>query len=238
VEDSQPRSQKPPRPARPSGIVVPHQPTFLQRLGAWIVCVAIRVVSATLRYRWNDPSGRFVNPPSTRSIFALWHNRLVLCPEAHRLYRKRNGGLPTAALVSASKDGGFLAAVLEHFRIQPVRGSSSRRGARALLELTKWAKQGYSLAITPDGPRGPCYVVQEGIVSLAQLTGLPIVPFSYNVRWKIRLNSWDRFVIPLPFSECDMNVGVPIHVPRDASQEQRAAFREQLQSALMELTCD
>ena len=83
-----------------------------------------------------------------------------------------------AAMVSASKDGGFLASILECFGVQPVRGSSSRRGPQALLELTGWAERGYDLAITPDGPRGPRYVVQEGIIALAQVTGLPIVPAS------------------------------------------------------------
>ena len=74
---------------------------------------------------------------------------------------------------SASRDGGFLAAILECFGVQPVRGSTSRRGAQALLELTGWAERGYDLAITPDGPRGPCYVVQEGalvgVLSLGDL---------------------------------------------------------------------
>ena len=81
-----------------------------------------------------------------------------------------------AALVSASKDGGFLSGILELFGVQPVRGSSSRRGPQALLELTTWAERGHDLTITPDGPRGPCYQVQDGVMSLAQLTGLPIVP--------------------------------------------------------------
>jgi len=73
-------------------------------------------------------------------------------------------------MVSASRDGGLLAAVLERFKVQPVRGSSSRRGRQALLELTTWAERRYDLAITPDGPRGPRYVVQDGIISLARLT--------------------------------------------------------------------
>ena len=103
--------------------------------------------------------------------------------------------------------------------MQPVRGSSSRRGPQALLELTSWAERGYDLAITPDGPRGPCYVVQEGVMALAQVTGLPIVPFSYHLRWKIRVKSWDRFQIPLPFSPCDMIIGKPVRVPRETSPE-------------------
>ena len=143
-----------------------------------------------------------------------------------------------AALISASKDGGLLAGILECFGVQPVRGSTSRRGPQALLELTTRAERGYDLAITPDGPRGPCYVVQEGVMSLAQVTGLPIVPFSYNARWKIRLKSWDRFQIPLPFSRCEMIFEKPIRVPRDATDAGREALRLELQNALKAISAD
>src|SRR6185437_8937636 len=119
-----------------------------------------------------------------------------LCTEAYRRYaQQRRMGKGMAGLVSASKDGAFLAAILERFKIQPVRGSSSRRGSQALLELTSWAEVGYDLAITPDGPRGPKYTVQPGAMSLAQLTGLPIVPFGFHAHWKIQLKSWDAFQI-------------------------------------------
>lgn len=190
----------------------------------------------TLRYSWNDRAGVIQGKAGGPYIFAIWHNRLALCFEANRVYRKNRKGAGFAALVSASKDGGFLAAILERFKIQPVRGSSSRRGPQALLELTGWAERGYDLAITPDGPRGPCYVVQEGVMSLAQLTGMSIVPFSYNLQWKIRLKSWDRFQIPLPFSKCEMNVGHPIPVPRDITAEQRVELRRQLEAVMKEMT--
>jgi lysophospholipid acyltransferase (LPLAT)-like uncharacterized protein len=141
-------------------------------------------------------------------------------------------------MVSASKDGGFLAAILECFGVQPVRGSSSRRGAQALLELTTWAERGHDLAITPDGPRGPRCVVQDGIMSLAQVTGLQIFPCSYHVSWKICLKSWDRFQIPLPFAKCDMTLGQPISVPREATDEEREKLRQQLERSLVELSKD
>jgi lysophospholipid acyltransferase (LPLAT)-like uncharacterized protein len=141
-----------------------------------------------------------------------------------------------AAMVSASRDGGFLAGILERFKVQPVRGSSSRRGPQALLELTSWAERGYDLAITPDGPRGPCYVVQDGVMALAQLTGLPIIPFSYNARWKVRSKSWDRFILPLPFSRCEMNTAPPIFIPREATDEEREALRREVERRLKEIT--
>src|SRR5213075_2734928 len=106
--------------------------------------------------------------------------RLALCMVAYFGYPcKRNNTAGMAALVSASKDGALLSGILEAFGVQPVRGSSSRRGAQALVELTSWAERGYDLAITPDGPRGPRYQVQPGAIALAQLTGRPLVPVSY-----------------------------------------------------------
>src|SRR5512140_3114666 len=227
------------RGPKSAGVVVPHAPRWYQRLAAWLIFALVWLIGATLRYRWNDPSGHYDNKAPGPTIYCIWHNRLALCMIAYYTYvRRRNPTRGMAALVSASKDGGFLAAILECFRVQPVRGSSSRRGAQALLELTTWAERGYDLAITPDGPRGPCYTVQDGVMSLAQVTGIPVLPFSYRVRWKIRARSWDRFQIPLPFSKCDMNVGQLIHVPREATDEERDALRLELQRMLSDLSGD
>jgi hypothetical protein len=224
---------------RSSGIVVPHAPYWYQRLGAWLVFAAVHFVSATLRYRWTDRSGYFSDGLAGPAIYCVWHNRLALCLVLYYRYVKRRNQTPgMAALVSASKDGGFLAAILECFGVQPVRGSSSRRGPQALLELTGWAERGYDLALTPDGPRGPCYVVQEGVMALAQVTGFPIVPASYYLRWKVRPKSWDRFQIPLPFSHCEMLIGQPIRVPREATDAEREALRQQLERTLKEISRD
>ncbi|HEX9046748.1 MAG TPA: hypothetical protein VF988_06960, partial [Verrucomicrobiae bacterium] len=90
----------------------------------------------------------------------------------------------------------------------------------------------------PDGPRGPCYQVQDGVTSLAQLTGLPIVPVAYNLSWKIRVKSWDRFQIPLPFSRCEMIYGKPIRVPREATDAEREQLRLRLESELRAMSKD
>jgi lysophospholipid acyltransferase (LPLAT)-like uncharacterized protein len=236
-------SSQTPETSRPNqksgGVVIPHKPRWYQRLAAWLVFASLRGVALTLRYRWNDGSGFFNRTPAGPAIYCFWHNRLALCTIAYREYAQKFNGTPgIAALVSASKDGGFLTAVLECFRVVSVRGSSSRRGPQALLELTTWAERGYDLAVTPDGPRGPRYVVQDGVTSLAQLTGLPIVPFSYNLDWKISVKSWDRFQIPLPFSRCEVNIGQPIRVPRDATDAEREEFRQRLESSLRALSRD
>ncbi len=227
------------RRARKSGLVVPHEPRWFQRVGAWLVFALVRLVSATLRYRWRDDSGHFVRQPVEPAIYAIWHNRLALCMQAYEGFvKRRRAGARLAALVSASKDGGFLAAVLECFGVEPVRGSSSRRGPQALLELTTWAERGYDLAITPDGPRGPRYVVQEGAIYLAQITGLPIVPCSYHAAWKISAKSWDRFQIPLPFSRLEMRLGEVVRVPRETTDAEREQLRQKLEQNLKTITQD
>lgn len=232
-----PKSEAQSRPA--SGVVVPHAPTLLQRVAARLIYLLVRAVAATLRYRLDDRSGFFGRQPPTPAIYATWHNRLALSLIAYyRFGHPRNPTAGLAGMVSASKDGGLLAAILECFRVQPVRGSTSRRGRQALLELTTWAERGYDLAITPDGPRGPYYVVQEGVTSLAQVTGLAILPFSYRLGWKIRLKSWDGFQVPLPFSRCEMVVEKPIGVPREASDEEREHLRQQLEQVLKSITAD
>ena len=227
------------RKGKRGGVVVPNAPRWHQRLRAWLVFALVRVVSATLRHQWTDRSGYFEGGSAGPAIYCVWHNRLALSVvPCYGYIEKRSHTAGLAALVSASKDGAFLAAILECLGVQPVRGSSSRRGPQALLELISWAERRYDLAITPDGPRGPCYVVQQGIMGLAQVTGFPIVPVSNHLNWKIRVKSWDRFQIPLPFSRCEIVFGRPVRVPREASDAEREALRQQLERTLKELTRD
>jgi hypothetical protein len=225
---------------RKSGVVIPHQAMWHQRLAAALVFVSIRCVAATLRFGLDDRSGFFRgNAPPEPVIFCIWHNRLALCLILYRRYVQRfQPDRRMAAMVSASRDGGFLARILELFGVHPVRGSTSRRGPQALRELTTWGGQGFDLAITPDGPRGPPYVVQEGAVSLAQLTGLPIVPVSYRLSWKKALRSWDRFQVPLPFARCSVRVGEALRVPRDLSDAEREGLRRQLEDRMKAITED
>ncbi len=219
---------------------MPHQPRWHQRLLAWLVFALIEGVSATLRFRWLDRSGYFVEGESPRpAIYCTWHNRLVLSMTAYYRYAKKRSPTPgMAALVSASRDGGLLSAILKCFRVQPVRGSSSRRGPQAMLELTTWAERGYDLAITPDGPRGPRYHVQDGVIFLAQLTGLPIIPVSYFIRPKVQFKTWDGFQIPLPFARCELVIEKPVRVPRESSDAERESLRQDLETTLRSISKD
>ena len=222
-----------------SGVIVPRPLKWHGRLSAFLIACLIRLLSATVRFRPADSFKIHGSVLENPVIFCLWHNRLALCLMLYQRYVARlHSGRRLAAMVSASRDGGMLARILDHFGVQPVRGSSSRRGPQALLELTSWAERGYDLAITPDGPRGPRYIVQDGVIALAQLTGLPVVPVTYCLSWKYCLRSWDRFQVPLPFTRCEWQLGDPIDVPRDVTEPQREALRLRLEQSLRRLTRD
>jgi lysophospholipid acyltransferase (LPLAT)-like uncharacterized protein len=239
MPEAQNPKPSPTAPKRKSGVVIPHAPKWHQRLAAALVYALAHALTATLRFKLDDLSGYFSDVPQEKIIFAIWHNRLALSLILYRRYVvRRDRGRRLVAMVSASRDGGLLAGILERFGVEPVRGSSSRRGPQALREMVSWGMRGHDLAITPDGPRGPCYVVQEGVISTAQLTGLPIVPVTYHLNWKIRAKSWDRFQIPLPFARCEITVGKVMRVPREMDAAGREGLRKQLETELRAITRD
>ena len=236
---SSPLKKAPPAKKRKSGVIVPHKARWHQRSGAFAMFVLLRALSVMVRCRFRERSEYFAPNAPGPAIFCFWHNRLASCINVYENHRKpHTSGKGMAALISASRDGAFLAGILEWFGVQPVRGSSSRRGPQALLELTTWAERGYDLTITPDGPRGPCYQVQEGVMSLAQVTGLPVVPVAFNLNWKLRVKSWDRFQIPLPFARCDVVAGRVMRVPAEATDAERESLRQQLEAELRQITRD
>jgi lysophospholipid acyltransferase (LPLAT)-like uncharacterized protein len=208
-------------------LVIPHKPKPLQHLLACAVFLVERFISASLRCRWKDNSGLANGTQNGPVIFCLWHNRLASSMMVHRRYPRK-----LAALVSASKDGALLAAVLGKFGVAQVRGSSSRRGPQALLELATRGQMGYDLAVTPDGPKGPRYIVQAGVISLAQITGFPIIAVTCNTYRKISLKSWDGFQLPLPFSRCELFLNKPLFVPKEADAARREDLRVELEDSL------
>lgn len=224
---------------RAGGPVIPEKARWHGRLAAFLIYGLIRTVAATIRLQSPSSSHFFPDEKCRPAIFVVWHNRLPLCLIIYnRMVQRPQPGRRMAAMVSASKDGGILARILEYFGVQPVRGSSSRRGSQALRELTTWANKGLDLAITPDGPRGPRYKVQDGVISLAQLTGATIIPVSYHLSRKMIVKSWDRLQIPLPFCRCTFQVAEPLQIPRESTDEERAALRLELERRLVSITVD
>ena len=195
----------------------------------------LRLLRFTWRVYFSDPHGIMEAGRDRPLIFCAWHNRLAYVMIAIREDIQPKTGRRLAAMVSASRDGAFLVEILRAFDVEPVRGSTSRRGRQALLELSRQVKAGLHLGITPDGPRGPCYEIQDGILSLAQLTGLPIVPLGCQARRKVRFKSWDRFQLPWPLTRCDVAIGEPLEVPRKATDEERNALKDDLKRRMMEI---
>ena len=221
------------------GVIAPHRARWYRRAGAFLMFVLLRAFMVTDRCRFRDRSELFAPNATGPAIFCFWHNRLASCIKIYEACRKPHvSGRGMAALVSASRHGAFLAGMLEWFGVQPVRGSSSRRGPQAMLELVTWAERGYDLTMTPDAPRGPCYVLQDGAMPLAQVTGLPVVPVAINVGWKLCAKSWDRFQIPLPFARCEVIIGRVTRVPAEATDAEREALRQQLEGELRAITRD
>lgn len=196
----------------------------------WVGSLIIQLIGPTLRMRVRDESGLISNPSFPQPvIFAFWHNRMFLMSYFYRRFLPGRRGV---CLVSASQDGEMIALVLGRFGLKAVRGSSSRRGKEAFRELTDNLKEGWDVAITPDGPRGPCYQAHIGVVGLAALSGSQLVPVSYDLAWKFRLPSWDRFIIPIPFSICSLHLGKPMSVASLSEDKTLEQARNQLEIEL------
>lgn len=207
------------------------------RIGAALAVFFIRVLSWTVRVRvvdWGDAREAIEKGPV---IFCVWHNRLsMVIPIYQKVIHPLRPSGRMAALISASRDGGLLARVLDGFGVRSVRGSSSRRGAQALLEATRLTKDGWDLTVTPDGPRGPCYSMKPGVLAIAAATGQPIVPGCYRLSSKITLKSWDRFQIPIPGSRCDITLGKTFKIPANTQIEADAPIVEELRKELLRVT--
>jgi lysophospholipid acyltransferase (LPLAT)-like uncharacterized protein len=169
-------------------------------------------------------------------IYVLWHNRFFPVPAAwSRLCRAQRR---CVALTSASRDGDMVARAMAVFGLGAVRGSSSRRAVAALVGLKHALEDGLDVCLTPDGPRGPRYVVQAGVIKLAEATGAPVIPIHVHFSSAWRLKTWDRFVIPKPFSRVRVTFGEAIVLPRkmDAAAFEKA--RIDLESQLVGGTDD
>jgi lysophospholipid acyltransferase (LPLAT)-like uncharacterized protein len=186
----------------------------------------------TLRYDVDDRAGILGKPVTENYIGALWHNRLLIFPLVlQRFFPNR----PGAALISASRDGDLLADGIRRFGYDVVRGSSSRLGASAILQLTETLESGRDVVITPDGPRGPAYELGPGIVFLARKSGASVLPMNLEYSHCWRLGSWDRFIIPQPFSKVRVLIDQPHYVKSIATPDEFEAERLALQQAMMAL---
>ncbi|MDD5406448.1 MAG: lysophospholipid acyltransferase family protein [Sulfurovaceae bacterium] len=136
-------------------------------------------------------------------IWACWHGELFISPQAYRMLHSKQNAF---AIASVHKDGMIVANTINYLNIKPIKGSTSKGGARALLESINCLREGNEVLITPDGPRGPRHYLNDGVVSLAQKLKLPVCIINFRASNYWQFGSWDRFVIPKPFSKIDIYV--------------------------------
>lgn len=186
----------------------------------------------TFRYEVDDQAGIVSGTLALPVIAAAWHNRLLMLPVSARRFVPTR---PGAALISASRDGGWIAELVKKCGFDVVRGSSSRQGVAAVLQMSDVLASGRDVIIAPDGPRGPAYQLGPGIIFLAQKSGVPVMPFhlEFSSYWRVR--SWDRFFVPKPFSKARLIFAKPYTIALTTSEEDFERERLKLQDRMMSL---
>lgn len=199
----------------------------------FIGALYIRAVHATTRWRvvrgeipaafWNDRKP---------FILAFWHGRLLLMPYCWRRDRR------IEMLISEHRDGRIIAKTVSHFGIDTVTGSSTRGGTAALRRMVNTLRDGGHVGVTPDGPRGPRMRASDGVVAVAKLSGVPVIPATYAVTRRRVLGTWDRFVVAWPFNRGVIVWGQPVDVARDADATALESARQAIEDGLNAITAE
>jgi lysophospholipid acyltransferase (LPLAT)-like uncharacterized protein len=166
--------------------------------------VAPTLLFITMRLLWFSYKKRYfyIDKPKNGQLIAVsWHGELFITPQVYRdIYKSKK----TSAIISKHRDGDFISKVLLFFKILPVRGSTNKGAISAIIESLRVLNRGDNLLITPDGPRGPRHSVNAGAISLAIKKKIPIMVVNFKASSYWQIDSWDRFVIPKPFSRVDI----------------------------------
>ena len=205
---------------------------LLSALAPRVAYAYILLLKATVRLEYHN---REVleqlgdGPGPGQHILAFWHSRFVMMPY---------GCIPKriVALLSMHRDSRMLGDILERFGVTLALGSSTVGGAKGLREVLRKVREGYDVGIAPDGPRGPRRRIKPGVLTVARLTGLPIVAVGFSARPARRLASWDRTLVPYPFGRAVFHYGDPIHVPREAADAEQQRLQQLLEDELDRVT--
>lgn len=190
----------------------------------------IRLLKATMRLELrNREALQRARDQSGQYILTFWHSRFIMMPYC---YPDRK----LVVLHSRHRDARMLVEIMKRFGLAQAWGSSSAGGASGMRQLLRHVRDGYDVGMTPDGPRGPRRRIQPGVVAMARLSGKPIVPVAFSARPYRRLRSWDRTLLPYPFSRGLFLYGEPVVVPRDADGQEQESWRLRLEAELDRLT--
>ena len=190
----------------------------------WVGYLSIRLIGRTLRYAVHIEKG---GPPTLNThplILCFWHEGIFISTYVFR-------GQKIGVISSHSFDGEYTGRIISKFDYQPIKGSSSKGAIRAFLGSRRHLEQGNTVAFTSDGPRGPAYITKPGPVLLASKSGLPLVAFHIAAHKPWRLGSWDRAMIPKPFSKALVCMSQPITVPTNADETDMERCQAELQAA-------
>lgn len=202
-----------------------------QKLLGYLVYSITKLTYKSINWKCLDEKTKnYIFSKRNSLIFCTWHNRLYCAPYFLPHHIKIN------ALQSKHSDGMMTDVLFKLINMKIIYGSSKKKGMSAFLKMVKCIKNGESIAITPDGPRGPKEVVKDGLIKLAQTTGTPIVPIIWHTKNNKILKSWDNFIIPHPFSRGIYIFGKPINVENKMSNKQFIDTKRYIQKSLNQLT--
>lgn len=208
---------------------------LLNQVAGGVLAGITRALASTVTFKMymHDPAcyPNAADCPRTY-ISSTWHDTMLMPIMLRRTIRQRTAANRMTTLVSQHQDGSFLTFAMQHFYLGSVRGSTNRGGITALRHLVDEARQQH-ICMTPDGPRGPRRVISPGIISLASLSGVPIIASSFTASryWRFR-GSWTDLILPKPFSTVHGILAPPFFVPKGLSREGIELFRQQLQSEM------
>ena len=207
------------------------QSTMVSSFLSWLTAGYVRFIWHSGHWRIeNDEIPRQLIETGKPFIACFWHGRMLMIPNAWR-YRA-----PMRILISQHRDGVFISQTLRHLGVGTIKGSSTRGGGGALITMIRALKQGGYVGITPDGPTGPRMRVAPGTITAAKLSGAALLPVSYGATRRKILATWDRFLLPMPFSKGVIRIGTPILISPDATATEVEAARNTLEAELIALT--
>ena len=190
----------------------------------------ILLLGKTLKIKWiGEENLQIVREKKGRVLYAFWHGRMLIFTYSHRRRKIQ-------VLISQHHDGEIIARIIQRLGFGTVRGSTTKGGLKAIIQMVNKAKAGYDIAITPDGPKGPAFKVQPGVAFIAQRSRIPIIPITNSAEKRWTLGSWDKFIIPKPFSRVVIIIGKPLYVPTETSAEEIDLKNSELEKNLIQIT--
>ena len=207
----------------------PFKKRILLHIADWSFYLLIKFIGKSLRFeRGGWKNWEQIEADGKVPVMTFWHNRIF-----GATYYFRDRGI--VVITSQSFDGEYIARFIKRFGFGAVRGSSTRGGIGALVEMIRLMKKGLPMGFSVDGPKGPKYIAKAGACLLAKKTGNPLMPFLVETEKYWQMKSWDDLQIPKPFSRAKVFIGEPIYVDKNASGEEIQQVREVLQAKLDEL---